>query len=172
MGLRAMERVELFKKRIEELGGKVFDVSEFQDILRKRGLKRIFSWDTPLLRELLEGIEEIEVQFPKEGLKREELKSQLLRADAGVTECLYAVAETGTVVLDVSDRRPRGVSLLPEIHLVIVERERILRDLGSLFQRVGDRELILISGPSRTVDIEQTLTLGAHGPRELIVFLK
>ena len=88
----------------------------------------------------------------------------------GITGAFCAIAETGTL-LTVSGRdTPATVSLLPETHVAIVRRSRIVRGMEEAWQLLRDelgqlpRAVNFISGPSRTADIEQTVTLGAHGP--------
>jgi L-lactate dehydrogenase complex protein LldG len=88
---------------------------------------------------------------------------------ATVSEALYALADPGSVVLAASPEEPRARSLLPEIHLTIVSEDRVLPGLPELFARVESAlpsSLAIISGPSRSADIEQVLALGVHGPRE------
>jgi L-lactate dehydrogenase complex protein LldG len=88
---------------------------------------------------------------------------------ATVSEALYALADPGSVVLAASPEEPRTKSLLPEIHLTIVSEDRVLSGLDELFAKVGQAlpsSLAIISGPSRSADIEQILVLGVHGPRE------
>jgi len=88
---------------------------------------------------------------------------------ATVSEALYALADPGSVVLAASPEEPRAKSLLPEIHMTIVSEDRVLSGLDELFAKVGQAlpsSLAIISGPSRSADIEQVLVLGVHGPRE------
>jgi L-lactate dehydrogenase complex protein LldG len=88
---------------------------------------------------------------------------------ATVSEALYALADPGSVVLAASPEEPRAKSLLPEVHLTIVSEDRVLSGLDELFAKVGSAlpsSLAIISGPSRSADIEQVLVLGVHGPRE------
>lgn len=88
----------------------------------------------------------------------------------GVTGCFCAIAETGTLLLLSSPLTPAATSLLPETHLVVVPTSRIVRTMEEAFRLVRaevgviPRALNFVSGPSRTADIEQTVTLGAHGP--------
>lgn len=91
-----------------------------------------------------------------------------------VTEAFAAVAETGTVAL-LSSHSPTTLNFLPETHVVIVRRAQIAANLesvwGKLRQQNMPRTVNLITGPSRTADVEQTIQLGAHGPRRLHVIL-
>lgn len=88
----------------------------------------------------------------------------------GVTDCFCAIAETGTIMLLSSPQSPASVSLLPETHIALVPISRLVATMEEAFalQRAEfgalPRAVNLISGPSRTGDIEQTIVLGAHGP--------
>ena len=85
------------------------------------------------------------------------------------SEALYALADPGSVVLAASPEEPRSRSLLPEVHVTIVSEDRVLPGLTELFAALDGglpSGLAIVSGPSRTADIEQVLALGVHGPRE------
>ena len=95
----------------------------------------------------------------------------------GITGAFCAIAETGTLMMCSGKDTPAVNSLLPETHIAVVSRSRIVagkedawdllrRDIGSMPRAVN-----FISGPSRTADIEQTVTLGAHGPYRVHVLL-
>jgi L-lactate dehydrogenase complex protein LldG len=88
---------------------------------------------------------------------------------AAVSEAIYGLADPGSVVLAASPEEPRARSLLPEVHVTLVAEDRVLVDLDELFAAVGadlPSSLAIVSGPSRSADIEQVLALGVHGPRE------
>jgi L-lactate dehydrogenase complex protein LldG len=94
--------------------------------------------------------------------------------DAGVSEALYGVADTGSVVLAASPEEPRGNSLLPDVHITLLREDRILPGLDELFAALGadlPSALAIVTGPSRSADIEQKLAVGVHGPREVHVVL-
>jgi L-lactate dehydrogenase complex protein LldG len=88
----------------------------------------------------------------------------------GVTGCFCAIAETGTLVFTTGAATPTGTMLLPDTHVCVVRAERIVSGMEEAFARVRaehpvmPRAVNLVSGPSRTGDIEQTIVLGAHGP--------
>jgi L-lactate dehydrogenase complex protein LldG len=94
---------------------------------------------------------------------------------AGVSRALYGLADTGSVVLAASPEEPRAVSLLPEVHVTLLAEDRILPGLEALFEALG-RELpsalAIVTGPSRSADIEQKLAVGVHGPGEVHVVLE
>jgi L-lactate dehydrogenase complex protein LldG len=92
----------------------------------------------------------------------------------GITSCDVAIAATGTVVLAHGPGRPRSASLLVERHVVLLPVERIVHSLDEALARVevvDTSNVVAITGPSRTGDIESILTLGVHGPRHLQVVL-
>jgi len=98
--------------------------------------------------------------------------------DAGVTFCNFAMADTGTVVLDSTDEEIRLATTLPEIHYVIVDPQKILADnlaaaqpMMTLHSGSDPKFVAYITGPSRTADIERVLTIGCHGPRELHILI-
>ena len=89
----------------------------------------------------------------------------------GLTGCAAGIANTGTVVL-LDEGETFKASLLPETHLVILRAGQLVADLPeALTMTRGATNAVLVSGPSRTADIEMTLTIGVHGPKEVIVFL-
>ncbi|MBK9166420.1 MAG: lactate utilization protein [Bryobacterales bacterium] len=105
---------------------------------------------------------------------REELRVACAAADFGITAADYALADTGTLVMFSSQEEARLISLLPPVHLALVPRERILTGLDELLTlhpQPMDRScsMVLITGPSRTADIEQILVRGVHGPGEIHV---
>ena len=95
--------------------------------------------------------------------------------DAGVTEADYAVAETGTLVIRHRPEHGRLLSLVPFVHVAIIEPKIILPDLLDLFERLArdgtGSGVTLISGPSKTADIEMTTVTGVHGPNIVKAFV-
>ena len=95
----------------------------------------------------------------------------------GVTEVFCAIAETGTLMTLSGAHTPPVTSLLPETHIAVVRVSQIVPSMEEAWQRLREtpdyppRAVNFISGPSRTADIEQTLTLGAHGPYRVHVIL-
>jgi L-lactate dehydrogenase complex protein LldG len=96
-------------------------------------------------------------------------------AGAGFSQAVYALADTGSVVLAASPDEPRAASLLPDVHVTLVAEDAILPGLEELFAAVGDdlpSSLAIVTGPSRSADIEQLLTVGVHGPGEVHVVIQ
>jgi len=93
---------------------------------------------------------------------------------AEVSEASYGLADTGSVVLMASPDEPRARSLLPDVHISLLREDRILAGLDELFAALGGElpsALAIVTGPSRSADIEQSLTVGVHGPGEEHVVL-
>ena len=114
------------------------------------------------------------VATAKEDSMRELLRNDIAQADMGITGVDYAIAETGTCALVPRQGVSRLVSILPPVHVAVIEAHQVYETLDDLFalrrlafmQGQGDMGsyLSLITGPSRTADIEQTLVTGVHGP--------
>lgn len=101
---------------------------------------------------------------------------EIFEFDVGISNAQAGIAETGTLVLDSARERHRLVSLVPPVHIAIINASSIVETLGdalTLLQK--DKEIspaiTFITGPSRTADIELTMAIGVHGPRELYVIV-
>lgn len=94
---------------------------------------------------------------------------------AGISRAAFGVAATGSVVLLASPDEPRSRHLLPDAHVSIVREDAIVHDLAGLFAALGGRlpsALAIVTGPSRSADIEQRLVVGVHGPAEVHVVIE
>ena len=114
------------------------------------------------------------VSSPADARRRE----AFFAADAGVSGVDHLVAETGSIALLARPDQPRSLSLLPPIHIAVADRSQLLPDLFDLFEARWEAErqglpscLSLITGPSKTGDIELRLVTGVHGPGEVHVVL-
>ena len=158
---RSEEEVKTFLiKLAEEKEAKLFSIWE-NDYFKKIGLKK-------LLRE--KSLKTVTAKS----------KNRMAKADIGITGADFVIADTGTLVLLTDGKKPRSVSLLPPVHIAIVKRDCFVFDIGKLFAILkrsldADQEITscmtFITGPSRTADIELSLTLGVHGPKELYVLI-
>ncbi|MCX8145113.1 MAG: lactate utilization protein C [Azovibrio sp.] len=107
----------------------------------------------------------------------ETLKDTLFdRVDAGLTLASCALADTGTLVILSSPTQPRSLSLVPPIHICLLDARRLYPDMPTAmaaerWAAAMPTNLIFVSGPSKTADIQQTLAYGAHGPKSLVVIL-
>ncbi len=100
------------------------------------------------------------------------------KCSVGITECDALVAQTGSILVTSRSTGGRALSVLPPHHLVLARRAQLVPDLGTALEQAKARYaphwpsmISFITGPSRTGDIERILVLGAHGPKQLTVFL-
>lgn len=106
----------------------------------------------------------------------EDFKDRMFTIDAGITSTAGAIADPGAVILWPSEKEPRLMSLVPSIHIAVLEADKIFSSFLEAMQTEKwstkmPTNVVLISGPSKTADIEMTLAFGVHGPRELIVLI-
>jgi L-lactate utilization protein LutC len=142
-----------------------------KDVLASLPPGDIFVQDSPDLRRLAEQWpEERSIQWSSEGAPKES-------SQATITGCDALVAQTGSVLVSAACGG-RGASVVAPVHIVIATIEQLVPDLDAALARVQERGIVsqnsllcLITGSSRTADIEKILVMGAHGPRRLIVFL-
>jgi L-lactate dehydrogenase complex protein LldG len=175
--------IELFKQNLEAVDGHcviAHSKGEIADALTqiigalqktKVRAQRIAISDAPELERLMHMTDlEIEELGIAPGA------SDIFAFDVGITTAQAAIAETGTLVLDSARERNRLVSLVPPVHIAIVDAATIYATLGetiSILQNGKELSpaITFITGPSRTGDIELTLTIGVHGPQELYVII-
>jgi L-lactate dehydrogenase complex protein LldG len=139
-------------------------------LVKAEGVSRAAMWSTDDLAgwRVAETLRELGVELvPAQGDHR-----AVAACELGVTGADAALPETGTLVLRGSPERPRVVSLLPRVHLAILRQSALCADLHQGLAAVqSDPYAVFVTGPSRTADIELTLTLGVHGPRSLYAWL-
>jgi len=106
----------------------------------------------------------------------------MLSADLGVSDAVFAVAETGSAMIHLDDVDSRLTTMLPPAHVVVLKRESIVESLEDgltitrhriLAAKIAGKPSYMtwVTGPSRTADIERVLTIGVHGPKELYIIL-
>jgi L-lactate utilization protein LutC len=107
----------------------------------------------------------------------ERFRTLAASSPVGITTAQAAIASTGTLVLASGPGRPRSVSLLPPTHVALLRAERLRERMGEAFAEIlrspggPPSATLLVTGPSRTSDIENDLTIGVHGPGEVVVVL-
>jgi len=107
----------------------------------------------------------------------ETFKEDLFQIDAGITSARAGVAETGAVVLWPTAHEPRLMSLVPPVHVAVLDADTIYNSMTEMMavEKWADgmpTNALLISGPSKTADIEFTLVFGVHGPKELVLLIR
>ena len=136
----------------------------------------MYGADTPAGRRLqMDGVGQTTLR-PWVG-QFEDLKADLFhRVDAGFTQARGAIAETGSLIVWASEAEPRTLSLVPPIHFALLDARTIHPTFFDALRAERwaaglPTNALLISGPSKTADIQQTLAYGAHGPKELVVIV-
>jgi L-lactate utilization protein LutC len=170
-------RISSFRTRLEQLAGRVHLAATPEDarayVADAIAGKCAVASNAPYLVEC--GIAAL-AEVRSGVTDRAELRELCATMDFGITSADYILADTGTLVMISSPREARMVSLLPPAHIAVVPRERILTGLDELFSRHPcpsneTSSMVLITGPSRTADIEQILVRGVHGPGEVTVVI-
>lgn len=139
---------EIFTQRLEELGGRIGTLADVEVVLAR---PHILDHESAMR------------------LGRAPGGVPIWQAEVGVTTADLAIAETGSLLLSTGPGRPRMLSLAPMMHVVIMPKERIVATLAEAFARLSDRTTVMITGPSRTADIEGVLVRGVHGPGDILV---
>ncbi len=172
---------EQFSKALENVKGEVHLVSDLDEVIKIIGeiitelnAKKIVVSDEAPLTDIHISNRFPEVEWYNIGESNRNLRDFCASADIGITSAEVALAETGSIVVSTGPGRSRAVSLLPPAHVVILPTSKLLPDIFTwTANRGGDipSQVVIISGPSKTADIEQTLVVGVHGPRRFIVIL-
>ncbi len=189
-GPRESPRVEdppaRFIEELEALGGhgrRVGSLEEARDhvlsIVREREARMLLRWDVPELEELgVDGpLAEAGVEVAVwRGL--EDFRGVAGRADVGLSTAAWAIAETGTLVLEGGPGMGRSVTLLPPTYVAVVPVEKILRTVPEAIEKYAEggagslpANVCFHTGPSRSGDIEMSLFIGMHGPGDVHVIL-
>ena len=171
------QRIALFTAALEELTGRVIRCSSGETACDTvaaliAGKRAIASSASCLKTCGFTDLDGVDSEFSDGAAYRQACSE----ADIGITSADYALADTGSLVMISGAEESRLVSLLPPAHIAVVPVSRLLENLDELLLRIptpADRtsSLVLITGPSRTADIEQILVRGVHGPGEITVIL-
>jgi L-lactate dehydrogenase complex protein LldG len=187
------ETLEAFRREFEGVAGVFHRVASVDmvpavvaRIAREREARELVTWHSsalgvdlaPALGASGLDVHQMPAGEPVGVAEREQLRAVAARADLGLTGVDLAVAETGTLVLVSGAGRPRSTSLLPPCHIAVFDRTALvesLRQVGVFLEAwhgdgrppAAGAAINFITGPSRTADIELTLTRGVHGPKEV-----
>lgn len=173
---------------VEQVGGvarRVADENEaraaLRGLLREHQIRAAICWRHPLLERLglADLLAEAGVAWDDHDSLRAmpaaQQRERILSADIGITSADIAIAETGSLMVWAGPGHERVTSLVPPIHVAVIERSQIVPDLFDAFARLTPASLpsnvALITGPSKTGDIELQLTTGVHGPGTWYVLL-
>jgi L-lactate dehydrogenase complex protein LldG len=153
------------------------------DIADQHGVSTFTAWDSqhlgvrgvaPFLS--LAGLEPVTLPPGDDPVDWRASNTEVARAGLGITGALGGLAYSGSVLLQHGPGRPRTTSLLPEVHVALLDRSKLFSSLLSFSRRnrrvlEGSSNLVVVTGPSRTGDIEMVLTKGVHGPKHVHVVL-
>lgn len=166
------DAITCFKNELEAINGQCILCSDqndlivkLNDLLIQKGIEELHCIDPALTR-----------QLPKTKLTSDPDKFETMKA--GLTSCEFLIARTGSILISSANPSGRQMYAFPPIHFVVAESKQLVNypeDAYKAIQKKYNHQLpsaiTTITGPSRTADIEKTLVLGAHGPKELIVLL-
>ena len=181
----ADERTRRFQSMMETARAEVYRVThgnwvqKLYEVLTAKGLANVLlAPGTPHGARAVEGLKDTDIACLAYDRPIEEWKPELFNdVQAGFTGARGAIAETGSLILWPDAQEPRLMSLVPPVHLVLVDAATIHATLIDAMRAENwatglPTNALLISSPSKTADIQQTLAYGAHGPKELVVLLR
>ena len=163
-----------FAKNFNKTAGQLIYCSKKEDFYdklfeykKKQELENVYCWGDELSQNISDA--GIEIIKSKENF--------IQNCDAGITLCESLVTRTGSILVSSALGGGRELSIYPPIHIVVGYTSQIVAEVGDALNKVKNTYdkmpsmISLTSGPSRTADIEKTLVMGAHGPKELVLFL-
>jgi len=179
---------ERFAAELTQVGGAAFQAADRAEAIQQalawaqaHSVRRVLACAAPETEGMMQAFAKagfaVEEAAPVGGVTNDEERARLRQrwaaADLVISGADAAIAETGTLVLAARPELPRAATLLPPLHIAFLDQARLvptLADLIPMWRRQGwPSGLLFTTGPSRTADIEQTLTIGVHGPGELLV---
>ena len=141
-------------------------IDKLLKLVERKRLKQIHCWE-----------DDIQAQLKDSGVAFVADKTLIDKAIVGITSCESLVARNGSILLS-SVKNGRAITIFPQIHIVVAYTSQVTMEMKEAMQMVKNKYgrnmpsmLSFTTGPSRTADIERTLIIGAHGPKELFVFL-
>jgi L-lactate dehydrogenase complex protein LldG len=162
-----------FAEQFAAVGGQFFYCENSQELAAQlmqlfnlKQWKKIACWE-PFLQDFLH---QLAFNFNNDA-------ATLLTTDVALTSCRALVARTGSIIIDSWQSKGRGISIVPPAHIVVARVGQIVANLSDILPQAAlqNNQLpsvwSIITGASRTADIEKTLVMGAHGPKEIYVFL-
>jgi len=120
----------------------------------------------------LSGVDKKQIAEKIPGLTFDVTREKAAASKVGISQLDWAMANTGSLIQDAAPVDRRLVSTLPNIHIAVVQTDRLLPDLPAVLDKIRPEltnYISFITGPSRTADIERVLTIGVHGPEKLVI---
>jgi L-lactate dehydrogenase complex protein LldG len=197
---RLMEMAAPINLKVTVLKDRAAATAAIADLVREKDpefgtQKQVVMWQHPLLESLnladalavqnaplhIAAFEDVVADAASANQARERIRKNVIDSFIGITSADFCMAETATLVMRTRPGQARSVSLVPSIHVAVITLDQIIADLKELyallnwdpaFQKEGLTNcMTFISGPSKTADVEATMVHGAHGPREVHVYV-
>lgn len=176
--------IEQFRKELELVSGEFYRidgpneaVAILAEIMKQSGVDRIAVTGEEICQTIsgglieknpsVEWIQALELSYP-------ERKNRLALIQVALVEASYAIADTGSLVFPYDDTKTSLPHFLSDCIVAVVSQKNLVVNQFELFEKLSPdkaKNMVLVTGPSRTADIEKVLILGAHGPRRLIVIM-
>jgi L-lactate dehydrogenase complex protein LldG len=165
-----LDEVRRLSGQSRKVQGREGFATAFEELMKAEGIRTASFGDHPLYRRF--GLVDLLARLEVEIVPAASDRRRLAECDLGMTVADGALPETGTVLLRTTKGQPDLLSLLPRVHLALVTPDALLPDLHHAFALAKtDRHFVLVSGSSRTADIEKVLTLGVHGPKSFHLWI-
>lgn len=180
--LPEVDLVERFVEIAEKMAAEVHTdpvAQVIEEVVDRYEIDNYMSWDADRidgLDQLPDGLHRIGTETPRGPEGRVEHHAGYMDSQLGITGAEAAFAETGTIVVRSGPGQPRMASLVPLVHIAVLRRDRIFRSASHWAADPSARmsegsNVVFITGPSKTADIESIVTLGVHGPKHLHIVL-
>jgi len=164
----------VFENELLRINGEFFLCDNENDLLTKiekfiksKSPNSVFCNDS----EILKLLDKSQLEYSSDN-------NSFFKMDIAITSCEYLIARTGSVMVSSKQQAGRRLNVFPPIHIVIAKKSQLVFEIAEAYENIMEKYknivpsmISIITGPSRTADIEKTLILGAHGPKEFIVFL-
>lgn len=167
------DKVVYFAEELVKTKGKLVYCESFEDLNKNLALLfKQYNWDSVFCRD-----EDIQTILMESEIPFASANDDMYTMQAGITKCEFLVARFGSVVLSSRQLSGRRLGAFSPVHIVLAYTSQVVSELDealcALYEKYNGMPsmVTVITGPSRTADIEKTLVMGAHGPKELIVFL-
>ena len=178
------ERIHRFVERMEAVRAEIIHATndnwaeKVAEVCKKKELKNMLVSPETEQGKVLYGMADQLPELQAYDREIEGWKSEMFnQTDAGFTTTLGGIAETGSLVMWPTRHEPRLMSLVPPVHIALMDTGQLYTTFSEVVKAQGwaDKGMptnaLLVSGPSKSADIEQTLAYGVHGPKELVVVL-
>ncbi len=170
---KPVDLLKSFTSELETLAGKVIYCeneaelkTQLSNLLQQKGLSTLFCRDTQL------------THLFQNTILLENKPDQFLKMQVAITRCEALIAKSGSILVSSAHESGRLLNVFPPIHMVVAYENQLVPFIEDALKVISHRysnnlpsQITLVSGASRTADIEKTLVMGAHGPKELIVFI-